>query len=1514
MLEGYKPIDFGGMFGQVPPDQIRNRVGLSQAAVNILANSQFSKTPVLELMSKGFTPGASGALEAPKRQQTLWGRVSDLLSTPMYAVSNAVDDALAGHQSSDTDSVISDAGQIIGGYVTGAGRGLGTGLRGAFAPSEIAADPMDKIYLGDALVRFDTHMSAEDAMKPENREEVRQRLMNKKINQFSDDPESKYFYNFDKGRVEVTDEDIDNYFRDMKLYGFASSAIADPLNFITGPVKVAQATAEVPEVISGSKNIYEGFKAPVEGTLNASDIVRTPTVGKTDGTYRVKLPPGAIQNRVATPEGIVSTPEWFNFPRSVDELINPAPVIPSVDDAVTIGGKSRPMQSLQYTPGTSTAITQEAWDEAIKLFTTGQHGLPIDGIMRTKHNLSPDAIDEIRKHLLAGTKPAISTAAPVSAPVNQLDPLDDILGNWASGSSVQSIRQHKNIIPARAPDAQLKLAEDLMKPKGNKYFTKEILTGLLRGNAEQTLKRLFPGGNAEKLTRLQIFVKHMQAYPDLAKMMAIPEQRKKVYDALQRVLRAESEALKTPNIIPAKNLINDANVDNIALVEKARPAPYKSKNPKRDAAILQGLVDKFEGAISGAKAPSQIKNVPLHLKEVATGKRIAYSDKQQVNPWNQLTHVLKDVKSPARFDVALNLLREFENMMIAKGYKPMSHHIPSQAFPIRLSQVLEAIGPAAAAMNPTLLTKILRGEDAALRTLPADVVQRIEEIKAAEALVEAPNVVKGIDTASKSIEDLIKSGPLSAARQEEIITIGSRVADDITKMAGGSPTAGTTAAKAVKEEFAPKNPIDSSINANKLNTTALISHPDVSPSLLAKYSNAPAVAKAINKTIGGPSPRTLGTKSGRAALAIEWLGARFNAAYKNPEMRPIYLRNAASAKSTVAKRAEYLNRLAKKYDVNDADLWNDALKGAQGVMPPVDGTQAAALSKEILEIMENLFGSSGFRKGMVETNTVAGRSQLFMNELNTNLRRFGLGQYRFTKTDDGTSWLNTWQKWEINKPLDFLFKIQNVVEHTVREKIMFDEIGARWGSTVKSGEFTHKVNHPRLAHLYFGKDAAEQATTFVRNLKQISQTNSKQMQMFDKAVSKWKAAVTIYVPSHHIRNLIGDLYFNWMGGVNSSRAYSTALKVMQSQKGRYEGLDELNKLTDPNTLMMALQGKLPSNASGKQIALTTRGGRQVTNDELYVTAFQQGILPTTRVLEDIPDDAVMGFERFRPLGGKGQKAAHTISEGRDHYIRLAHYADALKKSNKPFAQAVEEAATTVRKWHPDGMDLTKFERNVMRRMFPFYSWTRKAIPLIVESMVATPGKVMAYPKAMYGLQLIMGTEGGPMSDPFPVDQLFPDWIREKGIGPAFSPESELPLIGNVAGFLGGTPGYSVVNPGNPTMDTIAQLDNPGKMAMGMLNPAARIPIELSTGRDTQSGAPIEGVSDPDYIIKQIPGVSHAGRITGEFGTSDTVKENSSGYNMQNILNLLTALGAQNTGPYQKSAEFDLREYLKNLRS
>lgn len=1444
MLEGYKPIDFGNMFSNQPADlgMVRNRVGVSQAALNILANSQFNQTPISTFLANGLN--AKG--EAPKRKQTLWGRVVDFLSFPAYAVANAADDALAGHQSSDTDSVLKDTGQVIGGLVTGFGRGVGTGMRGAFASSETAADPMDKQYLGDFLIRWDTHMSAEDAMKPENREKVRERLKNKKINMFSDADEDKYFYDFESGKVEVSDEDIDDYFKNMNVYGLGASIVSDPLNFIKGPTGIfkGKGGAEVPELVSGSKNTYEGFKATPDGVVTNTPEFKLPAMGKQTGSYKVTIPPGAIQNKIANPATgeLVTPPDWFNFPANAEAM----------------GNANRTTRSVP----------------------------PVANVT--------DDLDEIINPGFTGEGWASKTENPIGG--KRLD----------TGPTVAELSKD-----------QKRAVRTYSNPKNISRFAGDLLKRAATGNFANAIERISVVHPGLEFTNTAKTIERFSQIPDFTRRLGNNVERKKIFNALGRAIHSDVKLLEDPKIIkPAEDIINQASeLGPVALdriVEGARPV-VKSRNPTRDAEAVADVFSKFQDQILGTATPSGLKDPSKWTAAVNAGRNVRYSGPQQVQMWNYITSVLlKNVKTPNRFAKANGILRQVEDAFLAQKSTPMSSFKTKGSVPLRLSQVLDAIGPAAAAMDRTLLTAILRGDKDALAKLPVATVQKIEEFKAGESLVDASNVLKGIDATKTSIEDLIK-GPLSAARQEEIVTIGSAVADDIARMAGGSPVAGAKASQAIKDSIIPKAPGD---GFPATNTTALISHPDVSPALLKKYSNAPSVARAIARAIDSPPPSRLGKLiEATGARVPEWLGARFNAAYKNADMRPTYLREAATAKATVALRAQYLNDLAKRFNINDADLWNDALKGAQGRQAPVSGTQSEELAKEIQAVMENLFGSSGLKASVALENSVAGRSQLFMQELNSNLKRFGLGDYQFSRGKkpnlkkeevnpywSGTNWLNSWEAWEISKPLDFLFKIQNVVEHTVREKIMFDDLIGRFGSKVKSGEFTHSVSsHPRLKGYYFGPRAAEQVEQFVKNLKDISHPSSKAMQNFDKVLSKWKAGVTIYIPSHHIRNMIGDLYFNWLAGVNSARPYSSALKVMQSQRNRYEGLkwqglEGINKLSDPQALTKLATGGMSGTPKGSQVALTMRNGQHITNDMVYVSAFQQGILPTTRVLEDIPDDVATGFEKIKPLGGRGQKAAHSLSEGRDHYVRLAHYIDELKKSSKGFEKASEDAAAVVRKWHPDGMDLTKFERNVMRRMFPFYSWTRKAFPLIVESLVATPGKAMVYPKAQYLLQNALGVQTGPMSDPFPYDQLFPDWIREKGIGPV----------------MGGPGDYTVINPSNPTMDIFAQLQNPGKSTLGMINPAARVPFELGSGTEVQTGAPLEGRTQ-DYLIKQIPGLSHAGRATGEFGVSETTKENSQGYNFQNIANMLTALGIQNTGPYIKSAEFDLRDYIRSLR-
>jgi hypothetical protein len=242
--------------------------------------------------------------------------------------------------------------------------------------------------------------------------------------------------------------------------------------------------------------------------------------------------------------------------------------------------------------------------------------------------------------------------------------------------------------------------------------------------------------------------------------------------------------------------------------------------------------------------------------------------------------------------------------------------------------------------------------------------------------------------------------------------------------------------------------------------------------------------------------------------------------------------------------------------------------------------------------------------------------------------------------------------------------------------------------------------------------------------------------------------------------------------------------------------------------------------------------------------------------------------------------------------------------------AIENAAHTVRKWHPDGMDLTGFEQQYMRRIAPFYSWSRKAFPLVWEAMLQKPGKVNAYSKAEYAMQQANGINSPSREDPFPTNQMFPSWLMDKGIGPVGASG-----MGGLAGLLGdsarqgvnkiGKPqgGYSFAGPSNPMIDLISQFfgaGNPRAPLQGagsMLNPLLRIPIELTTNRQLFSDVPPS--YDPNkYLTDQIPGASILSRLTniGLLGPTNRGQKEGLG-NPESIINYLTGGGLQGSGPY-----------------
>lgn len=902
---------------------------------------------------------------------------------------------------------------------------------------------------------------------------------------------------------------------------------------------------------------------------------------------------------------------------------------------------------------------------------------------------------------------------------------------------------------------------------------------------------------------------------------------------------------------------------------------------------------------------------------------------QQVNFFNNKIRPAARALYPGRNKagvnaVALRMLREAENAFEAKGLHPAFW----SGVPFKLSEVIDRMG-GLKNLGDEHLTRIMTalGNQDASKITNTKLRNAVEAMITEQKLKEVPYIDmalnKSVATASVAQQALsepkfeafknaiMKSQKTDLKTPKQMVNLSPNVPLYIT------PKSADFANQTLKQIFKASTPLpQQAINSN-LKTIQQYIRSDGS-TFWAPVNNA--ISKAINQTIGGPNPKQLGTVIGPAANAENWLLSRISTAYGNKDLRPTVMIVQQTARARATRRAKVLNSIAKTH--NAAEI-TEAFKVAQGGIG--GSTQKVDnLADDLSKTFENLFDATDLTKAT--GNSVAFRTGMVMSEINKQLKYMKAG-FKFTNSakatdslgnvhdfSQGADWLKSWQIADVDDPLVFTSKVQAAVENVVGKNAFLDDFASRWGSKFYDARngFTARISDPRLKNLYYNPELANQMGTVLKNWDQIYDPKSPVVKLFDQATSLWKTGMTIYMPAHHIRNFIGDVYLGWMDGVNTIKPYRVASKVMWSQRNRYDDLQSVEMLVNKRAISAALT------RPGDNV-LRTKSGLDVTAEQLYTAAFNKGLLQSANVVEDIMVDVI---PKVKPLGGHLSSKIRGFAEGRDHFTRIAHFADIVAKSkSKNLEQVFEEAAKRVRKWHPDGMDLTGFERKYLRRVMPFYSWTRKSIPLIIEGAVLNPGKTMAYPKIMYGLQQFSGVESESITDPFPEDQLFPDWIKEKGIGPVAQygmggiPGTLARLSRSRPGFTGDPEGYTVANPSNPFIDTVAQFGGMGRFkdfrsGVGqMVNPFFRVPAEIGTGQ-TVLGTPVD--YDPNkYATENIPLVAYLSQL-GNIGLAGpTERGQQEGIpNTEGIVNWVTALGLRGTGASIKQAEFEARERAK----
>jgi len=569
--------------------------------------------------------------------------------------------------------------------------------------------------------------------------------------------------------------------------------------------------------------------------------------------------------------------------------------------------------------------------------------------------------------------------------------------------------------------------------------------------------------------------------------------------------------------------------------------------------------------------------------------------------------------------------------------------------------------------------------------------------------------------------------------------------------------------------------------------------------------------------------------------------------------------------------------------------------------------------------------------------------------------------------DYSDNWMQAWENVDPKKlgqsPAKFMFDLDLAANRVATEYALIDDMAMRFGALPTDSHFNPKVyttsvfTHHRIPHeMKFPKEVAD---GFVRLQKDIEQgpwiPQEDFAKFYFKGLRMWKTGVTIYSPSHHWRNLVGDSFLMWTAGINDPRVFEWSWKMIQSQRHRYS-----EAMREPT--LDALRGLI----SKKDFELTRTTGKSIilnkhkaglTAEEIYGEGYHLGLLRDADRIEDIIGEALFAnvpgrnqnaLKRFaaQPLAGKGHKTATHVAEVREHSVRLAHFAGVVNKRLTPkiardlnktttigerrviMERIYQEAAREVNKWHPDGRDLTRFEQKYMRAIIPFYSWQRKSIPLLFETMAMRPAKLTVYPKASFAVQQMLGIESPSAQDQFPTDQLFPDWMQAGAIGPIGDPQSDNAVAAwfgklgrNHISPFGNEQGYTVIDPGNPYNDAVSELfgmgrpEDPVRGVGNMLTPAFNITKEFFS-KTKNTGAPIpESEGGEGYLpwaTEQVPIAAMLQRILepGE----ETAQGTEPGINTQALLNILTGMGIQGSGAYLKSAQFDAMDWAKRKKN
>jgi hypothetical protein len=387
--------------------------------------------------------------------------------------------------------------------------------------------------------------------------------------------------------------------------------------------------------------------------------------------------------------------------------------------------------------------------------------------------------------------------------------------------------------------------------------------------------------------------------------------------------------------------------------------------------------------------------------------------------------------------------------------------------------------------------------------------------------------------------------------------------------------------------------------------------------------------------------------------------------------------------------------------------------------------------------------------------------------------------------------------------------------------------------------------------LFFPNDIHALAEGMTRYLNNVPETLNKFLRANSKVLRHWKAWTLVPFPSYHSRNNIGNLWNNWLAGMGARdmHHYAKADRFF-FRLGRYQYYKQQGNMEAANK---AIAGIADFTIDGKKytaLDLWKEGQKRnawnsgmITGDHAFSLRQEIsrhgkemrksfiGLYPRWRTAEMMD---IFGTDSW--FINLGFRVAGRFENG----AKLAHVMWRLRKGD-----GLDEAFMSMKKYLFDYSKLSTFEREVLRGHFiPFYTWTRKNLPLQLEHLVTRPEKFARIPKALRGFEDAVGEYGAPADE-----RLMADWMQR-----AFPARFRTDERGRHRYFL--------MNSWLPAMDL--NMLNPFEWAFtlkSMMSPLPKAFIEQAMNQDLRTGRAIDAFEED--LMGTIMGKGERDRLFGQ---------------------------------------------------